>query len=190
MGVTMRRRLLFSALACWPAARLLAAGDSARPRHKISAAELHERLSARFPVRLGLAGLLELQVSAPRLLLLPARNKLGASLVAQASGRQLPPTPPGEVDVVFGLRYEAADQTLRAHHPEILDLRLPGLSGDTVQSLQSVLPAMAREAVGEIVLHRFSQRELALPDTMGFEPDQVTVVDDGLLVVFRPKPLR
>lgn len=186
-GFTMDRRLLISALACWPATRLLAQDDAPRPRHKISAAELHKALSARFPVRLGLGGLLELQVSAPRLLLLPERNKLGASLVAQAAGARLQPIPPGELDLIFALRYEAADRTLRAHRPEVLEMRLPGLAPDAFQLLQGLLPAMAREVVGEVVLHSFSPRELALADTMGFEPDQVTVVDDGLVVAFTQK---
>jgi hypothetical protein len=46
---------------------------------------------------------------------------------------------------------------------------------------------MAREAVGEVVLHRFAARELALPDTMGFEADEIRVVDDGVVVLFGPK---
>lgn len=183
----MDRRLLISALACWPAARLLAQEDGPRPHYKISAAQLHEALAARFPLRLGVPGLLELEVSAPRLHLLPARNKLGASLLAQPSGPGLPPTEPGEVDLLFGLRYEATDRTLRANRPEILDLRLPGLAPDARQALQAWLPALTREVVGEIVVHHFTPRELGLADTMGFEPEKVTVVDDGLLVVFGPK---
>ncbi|HSW20205.1 MAG TPA: DUF1439 domain-containing protein [Ramlibacter sp.] len=186
----MDRRLLLTALAGWPAGRLLAQDEGPRPRHRIPAAELHEALSARFPVRFGFAGLLELQVSAPRLLLLPARNRLGASLVAQVSGAQLQRMHAGEVDVVFALRYVAADQTVRAHQLEILDLRWPGLPPETAQALQAVLPALARDAVGEIVLHRFSPRELALADTMGFEPQQITVVDDGLVISFGPKQKR
>ena len=50
-----------------------------------------------------------------------------------------------------------------------------------------MLPGMAREVAAELVLHRFTSRELALPDTMGFEPAQVSVVDDGVLVEFREK---
>jgi hypothetical protein len=188
MVLTMDRRLLMTALACWPAARLLARDEEPRPRHKISAAALHDALSSRFPVRIGLAGLLELQVSAPSLHLLPARNRLGATLVTQVSGAQLRRPHIGEVDVAFALRYEAADQTVRAHRPEILDFRWPGLTPEAVQALQRVLPEMAREAVGEVVLHRFTPRELALPDTMGFEPEKVTVVEDGLLILFGPKP--
>jgi hypothetical protein len=50
-----------------------------------------------------------------------------------------------------------------------------------------MLPAMTRE-MGEIVVHRFSQRDLALPDTMGFQPQEFQVVEDGVVVLFGPKP--
>lgn len=186
----MDRRLIITALAAWPAARLLGQEQAARPRHKISAGELHDALSAWFPVRFALGGLLELQVSAPRLLLLPSRQRLGATLVIQAGGVQLRPVPAGELDVVFALRYAPVDQTLRAYQLDVLDLRWPGLPSDMLALLRSVLPALAREAVGEVVLHRFTPRELAVADTMGFEPGEIEVVEDGLVILFKPKPLR
>lgn len=184
---TMDRRLLLAALACWPAGPLLAAEDPPRPRHKIGAGTLYEALSARFPLRLGAPGLLELQVSAPRLLLLPVRNKLGAELVVQVGGAQLPRVPAGEMEVLFSLRYEPSDRSLRAHEAEILDLRWPGMPPEALPSLKGVLPAMARQ-MGEVVLHRFTPRELALTDTMGFDPAEIRVVDDGVVIVFAPKP--
>ena len=186
----MQRRLMLTALACWPTGSLLAQEVPSGPRHKISVAQLHDALSARFPVRFVVGGLLALQVSAPRLLLLPARDQLGATLVMQLDGPQLQAIPPGEVDVVFGLRYEGVDQTMRAHHLDILALRWPGLRPEILFALQAQLRAAVRDAVGEVVLHRFVPRELALADAMGFEPDKLTVVDDGVLVSFGPKPRR
>ncbi|MBA2961119.1 MULTISPECIES: DUF1439 domain-containing protein [Ramlibacter] len=183
----MDRRLLLAALACLPAARLRAQDEAQRPRLKISARQLHESLSARFPVRMGVPGLLALEVSAPSLHLLPSRNRLGAGLQLQATGRQLQPMPPGELDVVFALRYEPSDRSIRAFNPEVLDVAWPGLPPEILPTLRGMLPAMAREAVGEVVLHKFSDRDLALADTMGVEPRELTVLDDGLLVVFGDK---
>lgn len=176
---------MIAGLACCPAS-LLAQEEAQRPRHKISAAQLHEALSARFPVRWGLAGLLQLRLSTPRLLLMPARNKLGAALVLEMSGAQAQQLPAGEMDVVFALRYEASDQTVRAHRPELLDLRWPGMAPEVLPTLQAVLPEATRK-LGEVVMHKLSPRELALPDTMGFEPSELQVADDGLLVLFGPK---
>jgi hypothetical protein len=183
----MDRRLLLAALACAPLVHLHAQ-DEARPHYRIAAGELSERLAQRFPVRLDAAGIFELRIEAPRLFLLPATQQLGATLQARLSGAQLPRPESGEMDVAFRLRYEPSDRTLRAHHLQVLDLRWPGLDADSARTLQALLPALAREAVGEIVLHRFTHSELALADTMGFEPDTITVESDGLLVTFAPKP--
>lgn len=186
----MHRRLaLIAAFAGWPAMRLLAGEPQPRPRHKVSAATLFEALSRRFPLRMGVAGLLDVQVSAPRLLLLPARNRIGAALLAQLGGAQLPAGRAGEMDVVFALRYEPSDRTLRAHEAEVLDVRWPGLPPEGMQALRSVLPSMTRQ-LGEIVLHQLSPGDLALPDTMGFEPGDIEVADDGVVIFFRPKPAR
>lgn len=187
----MRRRLALAALACVASTPLLAQEPPAspRPRHKVSAARIHEALSRRFPVKRGLGGLLEVVVDAPGLLLLPARNKIGAALRIEASGPALQAAQAGELDLVFALRYEASDQTLRAYEPEVLDFRLPGASADAQQAVRALLPRMARD-VGEFVLHQFTPRELALPDTMGFEPDRIQVLEDGLEVTFAPKSRR
>ncbi|HEY0823310.1 MAG TPA: DUF1439 domain-containing protein [Ramlibacter sp.] len=185
----MRRRLMLAALACCTTSCAVGQDAPARPRQKISAAQLYESLSARFPLRLGLAGMFQVEITAPRLHLRPARNQLGAALLAELRGPRLARLPAGEMDVVFSLRYEASDQTVRAREPEILDVRWPGMPPETVRALQGLLPRVASD-LGELVLHRFTPRELALPETMGLEPEEITVVDDGLLVFFGAKQPR
>lgn len=182
----MDRRLALACLACWPAAGLLAQEEAQGPRQKISAATLYEALSRRFPLRLAMGPVLQAQISAPRLLLLPARNQLGAALRAEFSGLQLGAAQAGEMDLVFGLRYEASDRSLRARDPQILEVRWPGLPPETAQALQGLLPALSRQ-LGEVVLHRFTARDLALPETMGLQPQELQVLDDGLLVLFGPR---
>ncbi|MEJ7931649.1 DUF1439 domain-containing protein [Ramlibacter sp. AN1015] len=184
----MDRRLVTAALLCMPGP-LLATTDDPRPRHKVPAAELHQALTSRFPVRVGVPGLIFVEVSAPRLHLLPARNRLGAGLqadIVSASGR----LPPGDLDVTFSLRYEGADRTLRAHQMTLLDLRWPGMPPEWTGLVRDALSTMGGDTVGEIVLHTFSSSELALPETMGFQPGRLTVVGDGLVVEFEPKTRR
>jgi hypothetical protein len=183
----MRRRLLFPLLASAAVPALLRAQEtSPRPTHKIFAAQLHKALSARFP-RWGVRNLLELQVDAPRLLLLPARQQLGATLVVEASGPQLREMESGEVDLVFSLRYEPTDNTLRAHQLDVLDLRWSRMPERTARIVQRLVRESMRDAVGEIVLHKFTAKELGLADTMGLQPEKIVVLDDGLRVEFGVK---
>lgn len=186
----MHRRSFVAAMASWPAAPLLAQDEPQRPRIKLSAAQLYEAMAARFPVRFGIPGLAQLEVSAPELLLLPARNKLGAALHAQASGGGIGRVQPGMLDLAFALRYEREDRSIRAREPEIVRIDWPALTAEAQQALQVLVPGVAREVAAELVLHEFTPGELALPDTMGFEPGTLTVVDDGVLVEFREKPRR
>jgi hypothetical protein len=185
MGV-MHRRLLTLALAAWPAGRLFA--QAQRPRQKIAASQLFEALSARFPLRLAAPGLLQLEVSAPALLLLATRNKIGAALQLELGGPALRDRVRGQVDLLFDLRYEAGDRTLRARNPEVGSLSLPGLAAETADAVESMTRSLLAGIPGEVVLHHFTPRELALPDAMGFEPGRLTVLEDGVEIEFRAKP--
>ena len=94
----------------------------------------------------------------------------------------------GQADLLFALRYEATDRTLRATDPEVDGVRLPGLAKEAADAVESIVRPLLAGIRGEVVLHRFTQRELALPDTMGLEPGELTVLEDGVEIEFRTKP--
>ena len=177
--------MLMTALACWPATRALAQGETARPHQKISARELRQALAARFPLRFALADLLDVQVDAPRLLLWPARQRVGATVDARVTDLSSRRAYTGEMDLAFAVRYEAADRSLRAYHLDILGLRSPGLPPEAAEAWRALLSDVARDAVGEVVLHRLSRGDLAMADSLGFEPEKITVEDDGVMIWFQ-----
>jgi hypothetical protein len=183
----MHRRKLISALACWPATRVLAQDDAGRPHRKVSADQLGRTLAARFPVRFGLPGLFDIQVHSPRLLLLPARQRLGATVLARVGDLTARRVYPGEIDVLFALRYEATDQTVRAHDIAISGLRSSAMPPDAAQAWRALLDNVLRGALVELVLHRFSREELAVPDLLGLQPETMTIEDDGVEIWFAPK---
>jgi hypothetical protein len=181
-----RRHLLFSIPLAGGFAGSRADEGAPGPRHKISAAALYEALSARFPARAGVRGLLEIELGSPRLLLLPARQQLGAGLQVELRGIRLPAQAgSGEVEVAFGLRYEPADRSVRAVRPEVLGVSWPGFSAQDRQAAQNLLAAVLGQ-VDEVVLHRLSAGDLALPQAMGLQPRELQVLDDGVLVLFGP----
>ena len=183
----MLRRPLLVTLAAWPAVRLAAQPEAKRPHHKIPASQLLEALSARFPLRFAVPGVVDLVVGDPALLLLATRTKLGSALQLEARGPALRDQVKAEVDVLFGLRYEPGDRTVRTQDPEVQRLRVPGLAPETADTIEQMTRALLARMRGDVVLHRFTERELALPDTMGFEPGTLTVLDDGVDIEFVPK---
>ncbi len=126
-----RRRLLTATARTGLAAAALALGlphtAQAQPAYTVSAEQLHDMLAQKFPRTVPLAGLLDLTLQAPRLRLLPAVNRLGATMDVEAAGPALRRSHPGSFDVEFALRYEASDRTLRAHQLRLGRLELAGL---------------------------------------------------------------
>jgi len=66
-----------------------AGGLGGAPRYTLSIAQLENAVAGRFPRRYPVAGLIDLDLQAPRLRLLPAQNRLGATMAVRASGPAL-----------------------------------------------------------------------------------------------------
>lgn len=166
----------------------LARSARAQPSYSVSAEQLREMLAQKFPRTVPLAGLLELTLQAPRLRLLPAVNRLGATMDVEAAGPALRRSHPGSFDVEFGLRYEASDRTLRAHQLKLGRLELAGLKPSANELLNAYAPALAEQSLREVVLHQLRPQDTALFDGLGLEPGPITVTEAGLNVAFVRKP--
>lgn len=188
-GNQLKRRLLLTFTAWMSLGGAACAGLTqvgGRPRHTVPADQLQQAVAQRFPLRYPVAGLLDLEVKTPRLRLLPEQNRLATEVVVEAAGPALRRSYTGAFDMAFALRYEASDRTIRAHQLEVRQLRLPGLPARTLELLDTYLPALARQALGDVVLHTLRPKDLALADAMGLQPDTLTVTPDGLEIGFAP----
>lgn len=193
MGPAMQRRKSLIAAGGWALAWL--AGSSsfealAQPSYRISREQLQQVLAQRFPLRYAAAGLLDLLIREPRLRFLPEQNRVGSDLAIEASGPALARSYSGFIDLDFALRYEASDRTLRAHQIRVQSVRLPGLARDAAALIDAYARAAAERALLEVVVHRLRPSDLALADTMGFEPGSITVEPGGLSIGFVPRSLR
>lgn len=159
------------------------------PGHFVPATALQQAVDQRFPLRYPVAGLLDLNVQTPRLELLPAHNRLGAELAVQAAGPALNRRHNGTLALDFALRYEPTDRSIRADQLKLGRLRFPSLQPGVVDLLNTYGPALAAQALNEVMLYHFSAQDLALPERLGLQPGAITVVADGLVVALVPKPL-
>ena len=189
----MKRRILLArTVAAATAAMLLPAGRGAlaQPRYAVSAAVLQDAVAQRFPMRLGLGGLLQLTVRTPVLRLLPKVNRVATDMIVVVAGPGLEPPATGEFDLDFALRYERSDQTIRARRLRVRSLRISGMPAPYPELLYGFSQALAQQAFGEIVVHRLSAADLALAEGLGLEPDTITVTADGLVIGFAPRLAR
>ena len=182
----MKRRVLMAAT--W-----LVLGMShaiAQPSYKVSAEQLQQALGQRFPVRHKVEGLLNFDVQEPRLRLLPEQNRIASDMVIDVAGPALRRSYTGALEMDFELRYEPADQSIRAHRLQVHSLRLSGLPQRTAEMLEAYGPKLAEQALHEVVLHRLRPQDLALADAMGLQPATITVTSQGLVVGFETKQAR
>lgn len=158
-----------------------------QPSYTVSAQQLQRVLDQRFPLRYPVAGLLELEMQAPALRLLPELNRLATELPVEAAGPALRRRYAGSVDVDFALRYEHSDQSIRAHRIRVNAVRMEGLGRDGARLLDAYLRQLSEQALVEVVLHTLRPQDLALATTMGFEPGEIAVTPQGLAVRFVPR---
>ncbi len=161
-----------------------------RPGYTVSIGQLEQVVAERFPLRYPAGGLLDLTLLTPRLRLLPELNRLGAEMPVEAAGPALGRRYGGTFDLDFALRYEARDRTVRAHRLRVNTLRFPDLPPGPSALLEVYGPALAGQALGEVVLHTLRPQDLALPDAMGLQPGSITVTPQGLAVSFVVAPPR
>jgi hypothetical protein len=197
---SMRRRALLPLALCLLLSRLAWAGSGdvpgpvdddapALPRYKISQAQLQRAVAERFPLRYPVPGVLNMDMQAPQLRLLPALNSLGAQMVVDVAGPALRTAHQGTLEVEFALRYEASDLTVRAHQLRFKRITMPSLQPGVVALLNSYGPALTERALLEVVVHQLQPQDLALPNGLGMRPDTITVTETGLVIGFVPKPL-
>lgn len=161
----------------------------AQPSYTVSAEQLQQAVAQRFPLRYPVAGLFDLDLQAPRLRLLPEQNRVHAEMVVAAAGPVLPRSHSGSFDVDFALRYEPSDHTIRAHQLRFRNLRLSDLPPQASDLLNAYEPALAAQALQEVVLHQLRPQDLAMADDLAVQPGTITVTDKGLVIGFVPKPL-
>jgi hypothetical protein len=160
---------------------------TAQPRFTVSKDQLQQVVAKRFPMRYPVAGLLDLAVQAPEILLLPEKNRLGATMQVEASGAALNRKQTGTFEVEFALRYEVSDRTLRATALRFKRLDFPGLRPEASQMLNLYGQALSEKALLEVALHQLRPQDLAMADAMGMQPGSITVTDKGLVFDFMAK---
>jgi hypothetical protein len=171
--------LAFSLLAC--------STLTAQPRFVVSKEQLQQVVAKRFPLRYPLAGLLNLEVQAPEIRLLPEHNRLNAVMAVEASGAALNRKQTGTFEVEFALRYEVSDRTLRATGLRFKRLNFPGLQPMASDMLNLYGQTLSEKALLEVVLHTLKPQDLGMADGLGMQPGSITVTDKGLVVDFVKK---
>ena len=160
---------------------------TAQPRFVVSKDQLQQVVAKRFPLRYPVVGLLNLEVQAPEIRLLPEQNRLSATMAVEASGAALNRKQSGTFEVEFALRYEVSDRTLRATALRFKRLNFPGLQPMAAEMLNVYGQTLSEKALLEVVIHTLKPQDLGMADGLGVQPGSITVTEKGLVVDFVSK---
>ena len=151
----------------------------------LSERELADLVNRAFPLDRKLLEVVDLHVSAPRLKLLPERNKLAVDLELDGADRVFGKSFKGRLAFESGLRFEPSDQSLRLAQVKVNELSLD--SGGAAPALSQRLGAALAEKVLEgYPLHRLSEDRWAQLKKYGVQPGAVRVTGGGLEMALEP----
>ncbi|GAB2479460.1 MAG: DUF1439 domain-containing protein [Comamonas sp.] len=152
--------------------------------YTLSQQELQALVAKSFPRQYPLLGLVTMEVYAPTLRLLPETNRINATMTAKLSGKVLPQSYDGGMDLDFALRYEPTDHSLRATAVKVNSLMMTGLPDAVSTMLHAYAPRAAEQAMDNVVLHQLRDEDLAKLKNLERAPATFTVTPDGLRIDF------
>lgn len=176
---------------------LLAAGCASLTRPDtvtLSEAELARLLARSFPLDRRLLEVLDVRMDAPRLTLLPARNRVGVLAAVQGRDRLFGGAWTAQLDFDSQLRFDAADQSLRLADVRVHGLRLDGndradggVAGQEAL-MRRVGPLLAERLLDGLVIYRLSPERAQALARQGVRPKSVQVTRGGVEIGFEPLP--
>ena len=172
----------------------LGACSSMRPRPRevdISERKLLAMLSKQFPVQKRYLDLFEVALSDPMLRLMPEENRIGTRLNFAANSPLNKAKPwLGQMELSYGLRYEASDQTVRLDQVRLEAFQLDGVPPVYAKPLRGAGTHLAENLMQDLVVHTFRPEDLRTVQGMGYQPGTLKVVPGGLRLQLDPVAAR
>jgi hypothetical protein len=199
-----RRRWLISALCGGLALCTGACGPLTGPQSiTLSERELAQRIEHEFPRNERVLEVLEVEISAPSLTLLPERNRIASRFNLVMRDRLFGSSQRGRIGFESSLRFEPADHSVRLSKVRVDELRLDdaGGAGATRSGriptaapaqepprvpLQRIGNLLAEQLLEDYVVWRASPEQVDRLRRSGYQADAVTVTNAGIEISFRP----
>lgn len=164
----------------------------------LSEADLQRRVEMAFPIDRRLLDVLDVMVSAPRLRLIPDRNRVATELNISTRDRLFGGRWQGRIALESALRYEASDQSLRLSQVRVQQFSVDGVTGSGVGGSGSGGGSMARaqaERLGSVLvervlegfsLYRLPPGKAATLQRAGVMPGEVVINARGVEITLVP----
>ena len=186
-----RRRVLRWLLPAAGAALAVAAcaatgGLGAARSYTLSEARLGELVAQRFPMQRSVQGLANVTLHTPRMRLLPERNRLGTVVGMRVAEPFTGTEYDGQIELDYGLRFDAADRSIRMADVHVSRVDFPGAPGALRNLLASGAPRVAERALDGMTLYQVTTQQMAVVNGLGWRVGGLAVTAQGLRVDLLP----
>lgn len=152
----------------------------------LDADELQRLIERRFPIERRLLEVLEVNLSAPRLRLLPDVNRLAAIVDIGTRDRLFGGSWRGRLDFEAALRFEAADPSLRLTQVRVRDFSLDTAASGLRAQAERLGAALVERVLEDLVVYRLPPERSDALRRAGLVPGAVTVTARGVDVTLVP----
>ncbi len=153
----------------------------------ISETRLLAMVAKQFPVQKKYLELFEVSLSEPQLRLMPEENRIGTRLNYAASTVLNSKNPwSGQLELSYGLRYQASDQTVRLDQVRMEGFQVAGVPAAYAQQLRGAGTQIAEVLLQDLVVHQLKPEDLRTVDGLGYQPGVLKVVPGGLRLTLEP----
>jgi hypothetical protein len=166
-------------------AALMSCAGVGDPRSVTLTTDEIERLVARqFPVDKRMMEIFDVNVKAPRISLLPDRNRLGAVVDLRAKSILFVGSWQGQLKFDSALRWEPSDQTVRLDQVRVQDLVIDSVDPLTRSAAERLGAAVAERMLEDMSLYKLPADRAAQMTALGLKPANVVVTSRGVQVNF------
>ncbi len=153
----------------------------------VSQSQILDAVSQRFPYQRKVLEVFDLQLTRPRVAMLPDRNRVGLDLDLGLQDSLLTRREyKGVVHLTTGLRYESGDGTVRLQGVKLERLAMDGLSPGLNARLQQVAGLLAEQQFEGQPIKQFTREQLDRAAMLGVRPGALTVTSSGLSMALEP----
>jgi len=148
--------------------------------------EIASLLAREFPRQHRVLDLLDVTVTAPRVRLLPERNRIATDLDFSAAERLTGRPLRGSLGLDYALRFEPSDATVRLSQVHVERVHLDAGGSRLPLSAQRVGGYLAERLLDEAVIWRAKPEQLQLMRTLGLNSGVVNVTARGVEIALAP----
>ena len=153
---------------------------------EVSQAQMQQWMSQRFPLDNRLLELLDVKLATPRLQMLPERDRIATEFEVNVSDRLFKTPHRGTLAIDYGLRFEAADNTLRLTNLRIARVEIDGAPALLQRQMERIALQLVEQALNDAPIYTLRPKDIEAVQGRGYRPSDIHVTPAGLTITLLP----